>query len=103
MLRQLRESRGWSWSDLARALRDTARRRAVTSLMHRQVASIQRTVARWESTTDRTSLGDRYQFFLAHLYARMPGGSLVLGPGSDSPPSWTHCVTSGRPHSASAS
>jgi transcriptional regulator with XRE-family HTH domain len=83
LLRQLRESRGWSWSDLARALRDTARGLAVTSMTHRQVASIQRTIARWESLTDPTSPGDRYQFLLAHLYARTPCGDLALGPGSD--------------------
>lgn len=51
--------------------------------MHCQVASIQRSVARWESITDRTCPGKRYQFLLAHLYARTPGGSLALGPGSD--------------------
>ena len=62
LLRRLREGRGWSWADLARALRDTARQRAVTSLMDRQVASIQRAVARWESVSDRTSPSDRYQF-----------------------------------------
>jgi len=83
LLRQLRESRGWSWSDLARALRDTAHRLAVTSLMHCQVASIQRSVARWESSTDRTRPAERYQFLLAHLYARTPGGDLALDPGSD--------------------
>lgn len=83
LLRQLRESRGWSWADLARGLRDTARRLGVTSLMHRQVPSIQRTVARWESPNDRTSPGDRYQYLLAHLYARTPAGSLALGTGSD--------------------
>ncbi|GAB3474589.1 hypothetical protein [Amycolatopsis cihanbeyliensis] len=83
LLRQLREGRGWSWADLARALRDTARQLAVTSLTHRQVTSIQRTVARWESGTERTSPGDRYQVLLAHLYARTPSGDLALGPGSD--------------------
>lgn len=83
LVRQLRESRGWSWADLARALRDTASRLAITSLKNRQPASIQRTVARWESLTDRTSPGDRYQFLLAHLYARTPSGDLALGPGSD--------------------
>ncbi|SDU62832.1 hypothetical protein SAMN05216266_1459 [Amycolatopsis marina] len=83
LLRQLRERRGWSWTDLARGLRDTARQLAVTSLMNRQVASIQRTVARWESLTSRTSPGDRYQFLLAHLYARTPSGDLALGTGSD--------------------
>ncbi|MFD2422410.1 hypothetical protein [Amycolatopsis pigmentata] len=83
LLRQLREARGWSWTDLARALRDTARQLAVAPLMDRKVASIQRTVARWESVSDRTSPGERYQFLLAHLYARTPSGGLALGPGSD--------------------
>jgi transcriptional regulator with XRE-family HTH domain len=83
LLRQLREGRGWSWADLARALRDTARQLAVASLMNRQVASIQRTVARLESVSDRTSPGDRYQFLLAQLYARTPAGDLATGPGSD--------------------
>ena len=83
LLRLLREGRGWSWADLARALRDTARMLAVVSLADRQVASIQRTVARWESVSDRTSPGDRYQLLLAHLYARTPAGDLALGPGSD--------------------
>lgn len=83
LLRQLRESRGWSWSDLARALRDTARRLGVASVMDQQVTSIRRTVARWESTNDRTSPGDRYQTLLAHIYARTAGGSTAFGPGSD--------------------
>lgn len=83
LLRRLREGRGWSWADLARALRDTARLLAITSLTNRQVASIQRTVARWESLGGQTSPGDRYQLVLAHLYARTPAGDLVLGPGSE--------------------
>jgi hypothetical protein len=83
LLRQLREGRGWSWADLARALRDTARRLAVASLMDRQVSSIQRTVARWESVAERTCPGDRYQFLLAHLFARTRTGDVSLGPGSE--------------------
>src|SRR5262245_17234450 len=83
VLRQLREARGWSWSDMALALRDTARRHAITSLMGRQLASIQRTVARWESPNDRTSPGDRYQVLLANLYARTPTGDVAFGAGSD--------------------
>lgn len=86
LLRQLRESRGWSWNDLAAALRDIARRLSVTSLAQRQLASIQRTIARWESPIGSTSPGERYQFLLAHLYARTRSGSLALGPGSDSTP-----------------
>lgn len=83
LLRQLREGRGWSWADLARALRDTARRLAVAPFMDRQVSSIQRTVARWESVAERTCPGDRYQFLLAHLYARTRTGDVSLGPGSE--------------------
>lgn len=83
LLRQLREGRGWSWADLSRALRDTARLLAITSLTSRQVASIQRTVARWESLGENTCPGDRYQLVLAHLYARTPSGDLALGPGSE--------------------
>lgn len=83
LLRQLREGRGWSWADLARALRDTARRLAVAPFTDRQVSSIQRTVARWESVAERTRPGDRYQFLLAHLYARTRTGDVFLGPGSE--------------------
>ncbi|GAA2693073.1 MULTISPECIES: hypothetical protein [Actinosynnema] len=83
LLRRLREKRGWSWSDLARGLRDTADRLALPSPAPRQVVSIQRAVARWESPADRTRPGDRYQFLLAHLYARTPGGEVVLGADSD--------------------
>ncbi|MFC0115375.1 hypothetical protein [Kibdelosporangium aridum] len=83
LLRQLREKRCWSWADLARALQDKANELEVTSLADRQVASIQRTIARWESATARTSPSDRYQFLLAHLYARTPSGTTALGPGTD--------------------
>lgn len=83
LLRRLREGRGWSWADLSRALRDAALGLSVTSLTNRQPASIQRTVARWESLTERTAPGERYQLLLAHLYARTPSGDLALGSGSD--------------------
>jgi transcriptional regulator with XRE-family HTH domain len=83
LLRQLRERRGWSWADLARALRDTARHLGMTSPMNQQVSSIQRTVARWESVSERTRPGERYQLLLAHLYARTPAGDLAFGPSSD--------------------
>ncbi len=83
LLRQLREGRGWSWADLARALRDTARQLAIATLMDRQVASIQRAVARWESVSSQTIPSDRYQFLLVHLYARTLAGDLAIGRGSD--------------------
>ncbi|WP_447005876.1 hypothetical protein ACRAKI_05055 [Saccharothrix isguenensis] len=82
-LRRLRESRGWSWTDLARVLRDTARDLGMASPGHLPVASIQRTVARWESPTDRTKPGDRYQYLLARIYAKTSTGSWALGTGSD--------------------
>ncbi|GAA4845669.1 hypothetical protein GCM10025787_29700 [Saccharopolyspora rosea] len=85
LLRQLRESRGWSWADLARALRETAARLSLASVRNTRPASIQRTVARWESPTAPTSPGERYQFLLGHLYARSATGALALGTGSD----WT--------------
>jgi transcriptional regulator with XRE-family HTH domain len=83
LLRSLRQSRGWSWADLARALRDSARQYGITTLVNRQLASIQRTVARWESISDLTGPGERYQFLLAQLYMRTPAGSVALGTGSD--------------------
>lgn len=83
MLRQLREARGWSWADLACALRETASELSITTVQQRRLASIQRAVARWESTAEPTGPGERYQYLLAHLYARTPTGTLALGPGSD--------------------
>lgn len=83
LLRQLRESRGWSWAELARALRDTARQLSVASVSRSQVDSVQRNVARWESPTGSTNPGERYQFLLAHLYARTLTGDVALGTGSD--------------------
>ncbi len=49
----------------------------------RPSASIERTVARWESQRNPTLPGERYQFLLAAVYARTPAGGLELGPGSD--------------------
>ena len=69
LLKGLRQSRGWSWADLARVLRDTADRVGVTSLRGRQISSIQRTIARWESKSDHTAPGERYQILLVHIYA----------------------------------
>jgi transcriptional regulator with XRE-family HTH domain len=82
-LRRLRESRGWSWADLARALRDTARDLGMVSPASLPVSSIQRTVARWESATDRTKPGDRYQYLLARIYSKTLTGTSALGPDSD--------------------
>jgi hypothetical protein len=46
------------------------------------VASVQRSVARWEAGKPVVP-DERYQLLLAHLYARTPGGALALGTGSD--------------------
>ncbi len=83
LLRQLRERRGWSWAEQARALHDVAGRLGVTAVTSTRPASLQRSIARWESTATRTVPGERYQLLLAHLYARSASGRLVLGAGSD--------------------
>ncbi|MGH3885375.1 MAG: hypothetical protein ACRDSZ_02205 [Pseudonocardiaceae bacterium] len=83
LLRQLREQRGWSWADVARALRAVAEQRGVTASASTQLSSLQRSIARWESTASRTVPGERYQLLLAHLYARNGSGELALGAGSD--------------------
>jgi hypothetical protein len=53
---------------------------AVTST---RLDSLQRSIARWESTATRTVPGERNQLLLAHLYARDGSGRLALGAGSD--------------------
>ena len=80
-LKSLRKARGWSLADTARALIATARR--LGQPLAPSVASVQRSVARWESTTSPIRPSDRYQLLLAHLYARGADGHLALGPGSD--------------------
>lgn len=65
-LQRLRESRGWSWAELSRALRATARDLSITAISECQIVSLQRNVARWES--GRSCPNDRYQLLLAHLY-----------------------------------
>jgi transcriptional regulator with XRE-family HTH domain len=83
LLRRLREQRGWSWADQARALQAVAERLGVTAVTLTRPVSLQRTIARWESTAARTVPGERYQLLLAHLYARSGSGELTLGAGSD--------------------
>ncbi|MDT0543868.1 MULTISPECIES: hypothetical protein [Streptomyces] len=80
-LKSLRRTRGWSLADTARALSATARCRGQP--LDSSVASVQRSVARWESTTRPILPSDRYQLLLAHLYARGVDGHIALGPGSD--------------------
>jgi hypothetical protein len=82
LLRQLREQRGWSWADQARALRAVAEQLGATATSV-QLSSLQRSIARWESTACRTVPGERYQLLLAQLYARNGSGELALGTGSD--------------------
>ncbi|MEV0681679.1 hypothetical protein AB0I60_34670 [Actinosynnema sp. NPDC050436] len=83
LLRRLRESRGWSWSDLARAMLDTARRTSPATHSRLTLPSVLRSIARWESLNASTVPGDRYRLLLAHLYARTPIGEPALGPGTD--------------------
>lgn len=79
-LKRLRHSRGWSLAGAARAITDMATRLAQP--LDATPTSVQRTVARWESTTPRLPT-ERYQLLLAHLYARTPTGEIALGPGTD--------------------
>ncbi|MEV3855034.1 hypothetical protein AB0J38_11990 [Streptomyces sp. NPDC050095] len=80
-LKRLRLARGWSLSDTARAVIDTAAR--LGQPLDSTVASVQRSVARWESSKAPILPGERYQLLLAHLYARGTAGQPVLGAGSD--------------------
>lgn len=79
-LKRLRKRRGLSLAGLAQALTDTAQALHQPSLP--AVASVQRSVARWE-TAKPTMPDERYQLLLAHLYSRTPAGDLALGAGSD--------------------
>ncbi|MFF2405997.1 hypothetical protein [Streptomyces sp. NPDC058092] len=79
-LKRLRTRRGLSLADMARALTQVAQDLGMPRLP--QVASVQRSIARWESKAV-TMPDDRYQLLLAHLYATTPGGSRSLGAGSD--------------------
>ncbi|MFG3525233.1 hypothetical protein ACGF8B_00650 [Streptomyces sp. NPDC047917] len=79
-LKRLRTRRGLSLADTARALTQIAQELGMPRLP--QVASVQRSIARWESKS-ATMPDERYQLLLAHLYATTPGGSRSLGAGSD--------------------
>lgn len=79
-LKRLRRRRGLSLADMARALTQYAE-----DLHHPRlpaVASVQRSVARWESAAP-TMPDERYQLLMAHLYARTPSGDLAPGSGTD--------------------
>ncbi|EYT84010.1 hypothetical protein CF54_03925 [Streptomyces sp. Tu 6176] len=80
-LKRLRLARGWSLADTARAI---IRKAAdLGQPLDASVVSVQRSVARWESSTAPILPGERYQLLLAHLYARGTGGQTCLGTGSD--------------------
>jgi hypothetical protein len=82
-LRHLREQRGWSWTDEARAIRDTARRLGMSRLAQADIGSIKRNIARWESEAAKATVPDeRYQWLLAHLFVERDG-QFNVGPGSD--------------------
>ncbi|MFJ1744869.1 hypothetical protein ACIOJD_01305 [Streptomyces sp. NPDC088116] len=79
-LKRPRRRRGLSLADTARALTQYAE-----DLRHPRlpaVASVQRSVARWESAAP-TMPDERYQLLMAHLYAHTPSGDLALGAGTD--------------------
>lgn len=80
-LKRLRLSRGWSLADTARAIIHTASR--LGQPLGSSIASVQRSVARWESSTAPILPGERYQLLLAHVYARGFDGQHSLGLGSD--------------------
>lgn len=80
-LKRLRLARGWSLADLARAI--IAKAGELGQPLDARVASVQRSVARWESSTRPILPGERYQLLLAHLYARGADGQTSLGAGSD--------------------
>lgn len=79
-LKRLRRSRGMSLAGASHALIDVATR--LGQPLGSSVASVQRTVARWESARPILP-SERYQLLLAHLYARRPDGETALGSGSD--------------------
>lgn len=80
-LKRLRLGRGWSLADLARAIITKAGE--LGQPLDASVASVQRSVARWESGKAPILPGERYQLLLAHLYAHTTDGQASLGAGSD--------------------
>ncbi|MFD0393773.1 hypothetical protein ACFQ3Z_20785 [Streptomyces nogalater] len=80
-LKRLRLARGWSLAGLARAL--VAKAAELGQPLDSTVTSVQRSVARWESSKAPILPGERYQLLLAHLYARDTDGHVLLGVGSD--------------------
>ncbi|MFG1949280.1 hypothetical protein [Nonomuraea sp. NPDC048826] len=81
MLKRLRLARGWSLADTARALVHMAVQ--LGQPFDTSLASVQRSVARWESSKAPILPSERYQLLLAHLYARDAHGQMSLGGGSD--------------------
>lgn len=80
-LKRLRLARGWSLAGTARAIISKATE--LGQPLDASLASVQRSVARWESGKTPTVPGERYQLLLAHLYARGADGRTALGAGSD--------------------
>ncbi|MEU1147439.1 hypothetical protein ACFYO9_10385 [Streptomyces sp. NPDC005863] len=80
-LKRLRQRRGWSLRDTAQALIDTATQ--LGQPLDSSLASVQRSVARWESAMAPTLPSERYQLLLARRYAQDAAGQTSLGPGSD--------------------
>src|SRR5947208_9166911 len=97
-LRRLREQRGWSWTDEARAVKDMARRLGIDRLAEANITSIRRTIARWESIAVTATVPDeRYQWVLAHVFSERDG-QFNVGPGSDFLRLISALVAMGVPH-----
>jgi transcriptional regulator with XRE-family HTH domain len=80
LMRVLRQRRGWSLLDEAKALREAARRRRMPTIATGSLITIKRTIARWENDAVRPA--ERYQLLLAEVFAEHDG-SILFGPGSD--------------------
>ncbi|MGW5863268.1 hypothetical protein ACWFRJ_13990 [Streptomyces sp. NPDC055239] len=80
-LKRLRLSRGWSLAGTARAIADMASR--LGHPLDASLASVQRSVARWECAAAPILPSERYQLLLAHIYVRGSAGQHSVGPGSD--------------------
>lgn len=77
---RLRDGRGWSQMDLARALKQLAGQLGVRRVAAATAAGIKRSVERWEAGGRPD---ERYWLLLAHAYAITNEGKADLGPGSD--------------------
>jgi hypothetical protein len=76
----LRQGRGWSQADLARALQQEAARARIHQVAGVARASIVRSIIRWEN--DGVKPDNRYQLLLVRVYANRDG-QIAIGPASE--------------------